>query len=251
MLTQEIERETIKFLTNTSLETSANTLNYKIIICIPAYNEEKNIVQVIKEINTIMKRTNYNFKIIVLNDGSEDDTKKLALSNGAYVFSNKKNLGLADTFRNEMKICQKLKPDVIVHTDADGQYPAIYIPYMIRKVIEGYDLVLGSRFGRGIYSGRLSKKIGNLMFAKLFSIILFKNIYDTTTGFRAFNQEVGSLPIKNKFTYTQEQLIRAIKAGKKVREVPIKARKTRNSKLFGNVFEYFLRVVKNFSNLFF
>ena len=219
----------------------------KIVITIPAYNEEANIGKVIKEIRNVMEMTDYEYLIIVIDDGSKDKTVEIAMENKAIVFSNKRNLGLAETFKREMEECIKLKPNIILHTDADGQYPAEYIPQLIKKLNEGYDLVLGARFGKGNYSGSLMKKIGNVAFAKTFSGLLKTNLTDTTTGFRAFTLEVAKLPLINSFTYTQEQLIRAGKAKMKVGEVPITTRKTRKSRLFKNSFDY---AIKAWINIF-
>ena len=214
---------------------------FKIIITIPAYNEENSIGKVLQEINLVMNRTNWYYQILVLDDGSTDNTKEIAIQNGATVISNKINLGLAKTFQREMEICTTLKADIIVHTDGDGQYPPKYIPRMIECVLDGNDLVLGSRFGNGNYCGTISRKLGNQFFAKIFCLLFRKNVHDTTTGFRAFTKEIAQLPIKSKFTYTQEQLIRAIRSKKTVKEIPIQARKTRKSRLFNSIFEYFYR----------
>lgn len=213
----------------------------KIIITIPAYNEERDIGRVVQEIDLVMNRTNWFYQILVLDDGSTDNTKEIAIRNGATVVSNKINLGLAKTFQREMEICKNLNADIIVHTDGDGQYPPRYIPRMIESVLDGNDLVLGSRFGNGIYDGTIGRKLGNQFFAKIFSLLFRKNFHDTTTGFRAFTKEIAQLPIKSKFTYTQEQLIRAIRSKKSVKEIFIQARKTRKSRLFHNIFEYFYR----------
>lgn len=213
----------------------------KVIITIPAYNEEKAIGSVIDEINQVMKNTPYKYSILVLNDGSTDSTEKIARSRKAIVVSNKRRSGLAEVFRTEMEQCLRLKADIIVHTDADGQYPAEFIPEMIKRVEEGSDLVLGSRFGRGKYSEAATKKIGNIIFAKVLSSLLKTRITDSTTGFRAFTREVAELPIINSFTYTQEQLIRASKNKMKITEVPITTRKTRKSRLFKNPLDYALK----------
>lgn len=222
----------------------------KIIITIPAFNEENNIGRVIQEINLVMNRNNWCYQILVLNDGSTDKTKEIAMNNGAIVMSNKINIGLAKTFQREMEICKNSNADIIVHTDADGQYPPQAIPMMVKSVLDGSDLVLGSRFGDGIYCGTLGKKLGNLFFAKVFCLLLRKNIHDTTTGFRAFTKEIAQLQIKSKFTYTQEQLIRAIRDRKIIKEIAIQTRKTRSSKLFKNILEYFYRATITFIKAF-
>ncbi|MDD5086385.1 MAG: hypothetical protein PHV16_01405 [Candidatus Nanoarchaeia archaeon] len=113
---------------------------------------------------------------------------------------------------------------------------------MIKKVEEGYDLVLGSRFGKGSYGNdSLMKKMGNRAFARVFSKLLNAKLNDTTTGFRAFTREVAQLPLINTFTYTQEQLIRAGKEKMKIGEIPIKTNPTRPSRLFKNPFDYALK----------
>ncbi len=232
----------------------------KIVITIPAYNEEKPIGKVICGIKTIMDASNYRnqYKILVLNDGSVDKTLEIAKHNGAIVVSNNKNSGLAVTFKREMEECLRLNADIIVHTDADGQYPSSYIPAMVRIVESGYDLVLGSRFRKGHYSGSLMKRLGNIAFAKVFSGLLNIRLSDTTTGFRAFTADVARLQLINSFTYTQEQIIRAGKANMKIREIPIKTNKTRPSRLFKNPFDYalkawinILRIYRDFEPLLF
>ena len=233
---------------------SKNQMN--IVITIPAYNEEKTLPPVLKESKKVMKEHNLKYKLLVLNDGSKDKTAEVARAHGAKVVSNQTNQGLAVTFRREMEECLKLKADIIVHTDADGQYPSQYIPQLIKKIQEGNDLVLGSRFWHDNYSGSLAKKYGNMAFAKVFSSLLKAKLTDTTTGFRAFTKDVAKLPLINSFTYTQEQLIRAGKAGLKVAEIPITTRKTRKSRLFKNPFDYawkawinILRIYRDFAPL--
>ncbi|MCK4589134.1 MAG: glycosyltransferase family 2 protein [Nanoarchaeota archaeon] len=228
----------------------------RVVITIPAYNEERTIGRVIREIKEVMNSTNYNYKILVLNDGSRDRTVEIAKKEGVVVAHNKRNLGLAETFKHEMRECSRLKADVIVHTDADGQYPAKYIPQMIKKIEEGNDLVLASRFGKGDYSGSIMKKLGNIAFARVFSSLLKTQLSDTTTGFRVFTDEVANFPLINSFTYTQEQLIRAGKAGLRITEIPIKTRETRGSRLFSNPLDYavkawinILRIYRDFAPL--
>ncbi|MBT4541078.1 glycosyltransferase [Candidatus Woesearchaeota archaeon] len=230
-----------------------------IVITIPAYNEEKSIRRVLSGIKKAMQESKYkNYKILVLDDGSKDNTAKIAKIHGANVVSNGRNLGLALTFKREMEECIKLNADIIVHTDADGQYPARFIPDLIKNIENGSNLVLGSRFRKGKYSGSLMKRIGNIAFAKVFSGLLRTKITDTTTGFRAFTQDIAKFKLINTFTYTQEQLIRAGKAKMKIKEIPIKTYRTRPSRLFGNPFDYAIkawinifRIYRDFEPLYF
>jgi glycosyltransferase involved in cell wall biosynthesis len=212
-------------------------LYMKIVVTIPAYNEEKTLPPVLEEIKKELDNK-YDYQLLVLNDGSKDRTVEIAQQHGAKVYSNKRNLGLAKTFKAEMRECLKYNPDIIVHTDADGQYPAKYIPALIEKVKLGNDLVLGTRFEKGKYSGSIAKNLGNQAFAKVFSSLLKVKLTDTTTGFRAFNKTVAELPLINNFTYTQEQLIRVGKEGLSVSEVPIRTRPTRKSRLFKSPLHY-------------
>ena len=213
----------------------------KVIITIPAFNEETTIGPVLNSIRAVMRKTKYKYDILVYNDGSTDNTVQVAKKHGAIVISNKRNLGLAETFRREMAACVKRKADIIVHTDADGQYLATDIPRLIKKVEEGYDLVLGSRFLGKIEGMSFMKRFGNKAFAKVFSRLLGMKIADTTTGFRAFTRKVAEeIHFINTFTYTQEQLIRAAKQGFAIAEISINTRKTRPSRLFKNPFQYAL-----------
>ena len=96
----------------------------KIIITIPAYNEEQALPEVINNINSSLGKSKYNgaYKILVADDGSIDNTANIAKSLGAIVVSHPRNYGLAETFRTEIKKCLELKADIIVHFDANNQY---------------------------------------------------------------------------------------------------------------------------------
>lgn len=220
----------------------------KVIITIPAYNEERTLPRVLTEIKEVLNKTKYNYNILVFNDGSEDKTIEVAKKFGASVVSHKRNRGLAETFRSEMKECLVRKADIIVHTDADGQYHPQHIPQLIAKVEQGYDLVLGSRFRGRIQSMPFLKRAGNIAFSKVLSSLTKVKITDSTTGFRAFTAEVAKeINYINTFTYTQEQIIKASKQGFRITEIPIIARKTRESRLFKNPFQY---AVKAWINIF-
>jgi len=224
------------------------TKNPFIIISIPAYNEERDIGRTIIEIKEALKEFSYNYKILVLNDGSRDNTVKVAEEQGAIVVSHRRNKGLAETFRSEMKECLERKAAIIVHTDADGQYDPRQIPVLIQKVQQGYDLVLGSRFRGRIQYMPFAKKMGNILFSKILSSLTKVRITDSTTGFRAFTAELArEIDFINTFTYTQEQIIKAAKQGFKISEIPVNTKRTRKSRLFKSPLQY---AVKAWINIF-
>src|SRR3989338_7093241 len=221
----------------------------KVVVTIPAYNEEKSIGEVIKKIKEVMQSNKYNFKILVVDDGSRDRTKEVARENEAIVFSHPVNMGLAETFRTEIEKCLELKVDIIVHIDADNQYRAEEIPLLIKGIEDGYDLVLGSRFNGKIEYMPFLKRLGNKAFSRVISKIIRKRITDCQTGFRAFTSNVAKkVRISSTHTYTQEQIIRAIREKFKIKEVPVHF-DTRNgkSRLLKHPFEY---AIKAWINIF-
>ena len=210
----------------------------KVVITIPAYNEEKTIGKVIDDIKSTIDAA-----ILVVDDGSRDHTREIAENKGAVVISHPSNYGLAETFRTEMKKALEFKPDIIVHIDADCQYIASEIPKLIKPIKEKKaDLVLGSRIKGKIESMPLIKRWGNRAFSRIISKICGKKISDGQTGFRAFTKEVAMIKIKSDHTYTQEQVIKAVRNKFKIAEVPVYfAKRHGKSRLISNPFEYSIK----------
>lgn len=212
----------------------------KIVITIPSFNEERTIGNVIEEVKKVMEKNSFDYKVLVIDDGSKDKTKEIAKKRGAIVFSHPSNLGLAETFKTEMKKAIELNPDIIVHIDADNQYLASDIPKLIEPIInKKADIVLGSRFKGKIEHMPLIKRFGNMAFSKVLSNITKRRISDGQTGFRAFTKDIASIDIKSDHTYTQEQIIKAIKNKFKLIEVPVYfAKRKDKSRLMKNPFDY-------------
>ncbi|MBI4139472.1 glycosyltransferase family 2 protein [Candidatus Woesearchaeota archaeon] len=222
----------------------------KIIVTIPAYNEEKTIGRVVKDISCVLKKYPRS-KIQVFDDGSRDSTAQRAKDAGARVISNHTNLGLARTFQLEIAECVRSGADIIVHTDADGQYRADDIPKLIEMVRSGYDLVLGNRFSGGIERMHWLKRLGNLSFTVLVSLLSQKHIGDAQTGFRAFTRAVAiSCPITSNYTYTQEQILKTSWSGFLIGEVPTQfSSRIDESRLIKNPFHYAMNVSINLIRL--
>lgn len=215
----------------------------KIIITIPAYNEAATIGNLVAEIKKVMTAGRYDYEVLVVDDGSSDATAAVAKKQGALVYQHPKNYGLAETFRSELQKCGELKADVIVHIDADHQYLPKEIPLLLKKINEGYDLVLGSRFKGIIEEMPLVKKVGNRAFSWVVSRIAGVPLSDAQTGFRVFTRAVAEkVTIISTHTYTQEQIIKAVKQKFRVVEVPITfAKRHDKSRLISNPFEYALK----------
>ena len=218
-----------------------------VVITIPAYNEEKTIGKLIMEIKKVMSNDKYSCKILVVDDGSKDSTAKSAKKAGAIVYSHPKSYGLAEAFKTEISKSLELKPDIIVHIDADFQYQPKEIQNLIKEIKNGNDLVLGSRFKGTIEEMPFIKRLGNIAFSKVVSEITGLQISDAQTGFRAFTRKVAeSIPITSNHTYTQEQIIRAVKQKFRIKEVPVYfAKRDGKSRLIGNPFGYAIRALIN------
>jgi glycosyltransferase involved in cell wall biosynthesis len=218
----------------------------KVIVTIPAYNEEGTIGRVITDIKKVMDSNKYDYDVLVVDDSSKDKTAEIAKREGAIVYSHPKNYGLAETFKSEMKKCLELKADIIVHIDADRQYLAEEIPKLIKEVEHGNDLVLGSRFKGKIEHMPFIKKLGNRLFSRVISNISGLKISDSQTGFRAFDKKVAEMKIISSYTYTQEQIIMAVKNKFKIKEIPIYfARRKDKSRLMKNPFDFALKAWLN------
>jgi len=215
----------------------------KIVVTVPAFNEARSIGKLVADIKSVMNARKYNYKILVVNDGSRDRTAEIARKAGAIVYSHPKNYGLAETFKTEIDKCLKLKADVIVHIDADHQYLPKEIPKLVDEIKNGYDLVLGSRFKGTIESMPLIKRFGNKAFSGVISNITRTNISDGQTGFRAFTREVAEkIKIISNHTYTQEHIIKAVMLKFRIKEVPVYfAKRDGKSRLISNPFGYAIR----------
>ncbi len=215
----------------------------KVVVTIPAYNEESTISSLIGRIHKVMEANKYDYKVLVVDDGSKDNTASAAKNAKALVYSHPKNYGLAETFITEIEKSLKLGADVIVHIDADAQYKPEEIPLLIKEIENGYDLVLGSRFKGTIESMPFIKGFGNIAFSKVISNVTGMNISDAQTGFRAFTKEVAEkIKITSGHTYTQEQIIRAVMEKFRIKEVPVYfAKRGDKSRLISNPFGYAAR----------
>lgn len=211
----------------------------KLIITIPAFNEEKTIRSVIREIPRKLKGIN-KVEILVLDDGSKDETAKAAKNAGAdYIIKHKKNKGLAITFKDAITAALWFGADIIVNTDADNHYNQSRIPDLIKPILdEKADIVIGNRCVHDLSYMPRANKYGNLLGNYFVSrAIDLPRKFDVSSGFRAYTKEAAmKINILSKHTYTHESIIQALDHDMLIAEVPIRARKVeRKSKLIKSI----------------
>lgn len=159
-----------------------------ISVVIPAYNEEKAIEKTIKEIEKVMKKNKLDkgSEIIVVNDGSTDNTKSVAEKCGAVVINNPTNMGYGFSLKRGIK---QAKNEMIVITDADLTYPFTSVPEMIKKKNEGFDLVVGARTGKH-YKQSFFKSFLRRLMKHLVQFVSGKKIKDINSGLRVFDKSL-------------------------------------------------------------
>jgi glycosyltransferase involved in cell wall biosynthesis len=210
------------------------------IAVIPAFNEEKSIGNVVNQTRKYVGR------VVVVDDASSDNTREMAQRSGAIVLQHSKNGGVGAAMITGIEYMQKLKPDIVVTLDGDGQHCPSDIPRLIRPIIEGRaDWVIGSRFLQRLPEKlSLIKYLGNKFLTFITNILTGVKLTDTQSGFRAFNREaLLALDLTSKFTYTQEMILILSHKGFRGAEVPIATRPRRygNSKVASNLVKYGFR----------
>ena len=160
----------------------------KILVIIPAYNEEDTIGMVIEKTQQSIPLAD----ILVVNDGSSDSTSAIAKQRGAMVLDLSYNLGIGAAMQTGYKFAHRMDYDIAVQCDADGQHHPAQIKKLINTLTnERVDMVLGSRYLRKKrFRSDVFRRLGILMFSKVLSVIIGQRLTDTTSGFRAVNKEV-------------------------------------------------------------
>jgi glycosyltransferase involved in cell wall biosynthesis len=155
----------------------------KVIAILPAYNEEKRIAPVIRGVKKFVK------DVIVIDDGSTDQTAKISRSAGAIVYRLQKNSGKGVALKKGMNEARKRGADILLFMDADGQHDPKYVPEFITAIKNGSDYVYGKR---DLSDYPVSRKIGNWGLTMLSNIFCPTGIKDTESGYRALTADAAS-----------------------------------------------------------
>lgn len=198
-------------------------------LIIPAYNEEKTVGDVIESTAKIMDSLGLLYEMIVVNDGSTDNTELVA-SLPKYkvrVFSNKLNEGKGYSIRRAAKYAIG---DIIVTLDSDGEHKPEEIPNLLSPLFEGADIVSGSRFLGNSHSVTTKlHRVGNYFFNITIMALTGQSVSDSQTGFRAIRKDVfEKLNLEsNGYEIETEITVKGLRNGFIFKEVPVTVEKRR------------------------
>ena len=193
----------------------------KVLIIIPAYNEEENLPKLTEKLEKMYPQYDY----VVINDGSADHTKELCRKEGISVINLPVNLGIGGAVQTGYKYGSENGYDIAVQIDGDGQHDIAYLDKLLEPLRNNSaDVVIGSRFIRkeGFQSSRL-RRTGIVFLSRLIRLLTGVRVYDVTSGFRAVNRRFVEIYAQDyPSDYPEpEAIVSAIMEGGRVLEVPV------------------------------
>jgi glycosyltransferase involved in cell wall biosynthesis len=225
----------------------------KLIIQIPCYNESETLPVTLAALPRSVPGFD-NVEWLVIDDGSTDDTVRVAKEAGAdYIVRHNRNQGLARAFMTGIRECIRLGADVIVNTDADNQYCADDISALTHPVLNGLaDLVVGARPIDSIRHFSPMKKILQKIGSRVVRIVSRTSVEDVTSGFRAFSRKAaGQFVVFSNYTYTLETLIQAGLNNMSVVSIPVRVNQNlRPSRLIKSVPVYIFKSLATIVRIF-
>lgn len=199
----------------------------RVLLIIPAYNEEKNIIKTVNSIREYAKKYTENVvDYIVINDGSTDSTAKVCKENNIKCINLIQNLGIGGAVQTGYIYAQIKNYDIAVQFDGDGQHDIESLHKLITPILKGEaDFVVGSRFieGTSDFKSTLMRRIGINYLSFLINILTLKRVYDPTSGFRAANKKAIKLLAKDyPVDYPEpESIVTLLKSGIALKEVQV------------------------------
>ena len=202
------------------LETASKNLK-PIMIVIPAFNEAENLSYLLPRIPVKIKETEVG--VLVVDDGSEDETIQIVKEYNQFVVSNPINRGGGAALRLGYDILKNSDAAICVTMDADGQHQPEDIEALVAPIIDDeYDVVIGSRLLGSREKDDPIRIAGVHIFSTIISSLLGKRITDPSSGFRAFKMDkIRSINLYEDQYHTSELIIEAVKKGLRTKEVPI------------------------------
>ena len=209
----------------------------KILVIIPAYNEEENILNTVNSI----KEKNNEIDYVVINDGSKDDTLKVLKENNIHHVNLIHNLGIGGAVQTGYKYALQNDYDIAVQFDGDGQHDANYIEAICKPIEEGQaDICIGSRYlddSTSEFKSTFMRRVGKNIISSMINMFWKTKITDPTSGFRAVNKKVIETFAQDYPTdYPEpESIVTLLGKGYKTKEVPVNMKERENGKSFVNL----------------
>ncbi len=224
----------------------------KLIIQIPAWNEEAHVAAAITELPATIDGID-ELEVLVIDDGSDDRTAEAARAAGAQVVRLPVHRGLAVAFATGIRTCLERGADIIVNTDADSQYDARDIPMLVRPILEGEaQLVIGDRQTDTLRHFSATKRGLQRLGSRVVRRLSGTEVRDATSGFRAISRSAArKMHVFTRFTYTLETILQAGEAGLKVTSVPVRVNPgvRRPSRLFRSDLGYVVRSLASMARI--
>jgi glycosyltransferase involved in cell wall biosynthesis len=202
----------------------------KISVIIPVFNEEHTIAELVKKIRSYLPEA----EIIVINDGSDDNTAKMAQDSGAIVFNHPYNIGNGAAIKSGIRTATG---EVLVFMDGDGQHDPADIDAML-AYFPDYDMVVGARTGSGQAS--IGRALGNKIYNWFASYVTKFSVRDLTSGFRAVKAEIARnflYLLPNTYSYPTTMTLGVLRSGNSVKYLPIKTKKRLQGKSHIRLFQ--------------
>lgn len=211
-------------------------LHLKLLIIVPAFNEAKNLPTVINNLQTACPQYDY----LIINDGSFDNTAELCQSLQYNVLNLPINLGLAGAFQAGLLYAQRHQYDAAIQFDADGQHLPEYIYPMVKKLEEGNDIVIGSRYFTN-HKPKNLRTIGSSIISLSMQITTGHKITDPTSGMRIFNKKmIQEFAANLNYAPEPDTISYLISKGARIAEVQV----TMKDRIFGNSYLTFAKSVR-------
>ena len=203
----------------------ANAIKGSIVLVIPAFNEINSLPKVLSEIPDNLLE--HKISTIVIDDGSTDETYKIAIKNGAYCLKHETNLGQGSALITGINFASKHSPDVIVTFDADGQHDVNDLKNLINPILTNEcEMTVGSRFIGNQEYVNTERLVGIHFFTNMINFLCKSNISDCTNGLRAFKPEIlENIRLKEKKFSAPEILVETIMKGFRIKNIPTTIKK--------------------------
>ena len=202
-------------------------MDKRVLLIIPAYNEEKCILKTYKSIIAHNKKKGTKYDAIVINDGSTDNTKEVLTENKIPHINLVTNLGIGGAVQTGYKYAFQNNYDIAVQFDGDGQHDINYVENIIKPIIDNKcEMTIGSRFikkNASTFKSSKMRRIGIKMISNIIHLKTKEKIYDCTSGFRAINKELIEF-FSNYYPLEYPEPISItviLKKGFKAEEVPV------------------------------